>query len=131
LRLRLPEQLLARIDRMSMAASVEARVPFLDHRLVEAAMRLPIVDQGDLTNQKKLLKKLALRYLPDEIINRPKDGFSIPLSEVMPVNARDRRELSQASPFLNGGFTLSTLIDRELWGVFALNLWLAKTNARA
>lgn len=129
LRLRLPEQLLARIDRMSMAASVEARVPFLDHRLVEAAMKLPLVEQGDLMNQKQLLKKLALRYIPDRIINRPKDGFSIPLSEVISVNARDRRELPQASPFLNGGFALSALNDRELWGVFALNLWLAKTNA--
>lgn len=129
LRLRLPEQLLARIDRMSMAASVEARVPFLDHRLVEAAIRLPLVEQGDLMNQKQLLKKQALRYIPDRIINRPKDGFSIPLSEVIPVNARDRRELPQASPFLNGGFALSALSDRELWGVFALNLWLAKTNA--
>ena len=126
LRLRLPEQLLARIDRMSMAASVEARVPFLDHRLVEHALRLPLDVQGNLTNQKALLKGIALNYLPDRIINRPKDGFSIPLGEVMRPNARTRDGLTNASRFLAQECSLNSLSDRELWGVFALDLWLAK-----
>lgn len=126
LRFRLPEQLLARIDRMSMAASVEARVPFLDHRLVETAMRLPLTAKGELTEQKVLLKKMASRYLPQEIINRPKDGFSIPLSEVMTPNAREIDALPNTSNYLFEDLSLISLEERELWGVFALELWLAK-----
>lgn len=127
LRLRLPEQLLARIDRMSMAASVEARVPFLDHRLVEAAMRLPLVDQGELTNQKQLLKKLALRYLPDRIINRPKDGFSIPLSEVMASRSNIGFDFLVANSLVRKSFPVPQLSLRELWSVYSLHHWMTKS----
>ena len=128
LRFRLPEQLLARIDRMSMAASVEARVPFLDHRLVEVAMSLPLHHQGNLTNQKALLKGIASHYLPTKIINRPKDGFSIPLREVMTVKTSEREGLPKASTFLTDNFATSPLSHREIWGVFALDLWLSKNR---
>ena len=127
---RLPEQLLARIDRMSMAASIEARVPFLDHRLIENAMLLPLHIQGNLTNQKSLLKSMALNYLPNQVINRPKDGFSIPLSEVMTSTARNRDGLTYASDFIAQDFTLNSLSERELWGLFALNLWLANRQGQ-
>jgi asparagine synthase (glutamine-hydrolysing) len=131
LRFRLPEQLLARIDRMSMAASVEARVPFLDHRLVEAAIRLPLGAQGELIEQKVLLKKIASRYLPEKIIHRPKDGFSVPLSEVMYSNPRDWDDAINtinAHCVMRKGQSLATLMPRELWSVFSLSLWISKQD---
>jgi asparagine synthase (glutamine-hydrolysing) len=130
LRFRLPEQLLARIDRMSMAASVEARVPFLDHRIVETALMLPLDMQGNVTNQKALLKELATRYLPEKIINRPKDGFTIPLSEVMSTSASQINNSNSTSLFLNQEFDLLRLSVGESWSLFALNLWVNKYEGR-
>ena len=77
---RLPELLLMRVDKMTMATSVEARVPFLDHRIVELAFRIP----GSLKVKDgvtKYILKAALRdLLPAEIIHRPKVGFHVPVT---------------------------------------------------
>ncbi|HEY6242104.1 MAG TPA: asparagine synthase (glutamine-hydrolyzing) [Burkholderiales bacterium] len=81
LRLRLPELLLMRVDKMSMGASLEARVPFLDHKFVELAMSIPTqikVGDGQL---KYLLKKAIRGLVPDELIDRPKQGFGVPVHE--------------------------------------------------
>jgi asparagine synthase (glutamine-hydrolysing) len=70
---------LVKVDRMSMAVSLEARVPYLDKEMVEFAFRVPDslkVSNGDT---KVLLKKVAARHLPGECIYRPKEGFSIPI----------------------------------------------------
>jgi asparagine synthase (glutamine-hydrolysing) len=80
-KLRLPEHLLMRVDKLTMAHSIEARVPFLDHDLVEFAMRL----SPDLKLKngvgKHLLKKAADPYLDKKIINRKKQGFGAPMEE--------------------------------------------------
>jgi asparagine synthase (glutamine-hydrolysing) len=80
-RLWMPDDLLTKVDRATMAHSLEARVPYLDHRLVEFCARL----DGQLkirgTTHKFLLKRLASRYLPPEIVGRAKQGFVMPLSE--------------------------------------------------
>lgn len=75
---RLPELLLMRVDKMTMATSIEARVPFLDHRLVELALHMPqqIKIKGGMS--KYVLKKIAERYLPHDIIYRKKVGFAAP-----------------------------------------------------
>lgn len=81
LNFRLPELLLMRVDKMSMAVSLEARVPFLDHKFVELAMSIPQeikVKNGDL---KYILKKAVKNLIPDEIINRKKQGFGVPIYE--------------------------------------------------
>ena len=72
--------LLRRLDRMSMAASVEARVPFLDHRLVHQVINLPLAQRIGQREDKWLLKKVAERYLPQGNIWRPKMGFPLPLA---------------------------------------------------
>ena len=74
----LPDDLLVKADRMTMASSLELRVPFLDHRLVEFAIRLPrrLRLRGGVT--KYLLKKWAERLLPRKIVYRPKKGFPVP-----------------------------------------------------
>lgn len=76
----IPEVLMSKMDRMSMAHSLELRAPFLDHLLVEYLLSLPqALRQGSET--KHLLKKIALRHIPKEIVNRRKKGFSSPFIE--------------------------------------------------
>ena len=81
LKQRLAELLLMRVDKMTMAAGVEARVPFLDYRLVEYTMRIPtdLKIRGGVS--KYLLKKALAGVLPDEVLHRPKRGFGAPVSE--------------------------------------------------
>ncbi len=81
LRLRLPELLLARVDKITMSVSLEARVPFLDHRLVEYALRLPrdVKIRGGQT--KSVLKKAVRDLLPDDLVHRRKQGFPAPMSQ--------------------------------------------------
>jgi len=78
---RLAELLLMRVDKITMASSVEARVPFLDHALVEFTMRLPTELKIRGGQTKYLLKKAMTGILPDEIIHRPKQGFGAPVKE--------------------------------------------------
>jgi asparagine synthase (glutamine-hydrolysing) len=80
-RLWLADDLLTKVDRATMAASIEARVPYLDHRLVEYACRLPKHLKMDGMNGKVILKKMAEKYLPEEIVHRPKWGFVMPLGD--------------------------------------------------
>jgi asparagine synthase (glutamine-hydrolysing) len=80
MRLWLPDDLLTKVDRATMAYSLEARVPYLDHRFVEFVTRLdPALKQQGKTT-KYILKKLAASYLPAEIVYRNKQGFVMPLS---------------------------------------------------
>ncbi|MFQ5876382.1 MAG: asparagine synthase (glutamine-hydrolyzing) [Acidobacteriota bacterium] len=78
---RLPELLLMRVDKITMASSVEARVPFLDHPIVEFALRIPTPLKLRAGRTKFLLKRAMRGILPDEIIHRPKQGFGAPISE--------------------------------------------------
>ena len=77
---RLPELLLMRVDKITMSTSVEARVPFLDYRLVEYTMGLPM-DVKLAGGVKGLLKKVSRGVIPDEVIDRPKVGFGAPMAE--------------------------------------------------
>ncbi len=80
LTLRLPELLLMRVDKITMSTSVEARVPFLDHRLVELTLGMPRGVRVR-TGPKHLLKRAIGGLLPGEILNRPKQGFAAPIRE--------------------------------------------------
>jgi asparagine synthase (glutamine-hydrolysing) len=80
LKIWLPGDILTKVDRASMAVSLEAREPLLDHRLVEFAARLPAKLRLRGGTGKWLLKKALGRYLPDEILHRPKMGFVTPVS---------------------------------------------------
>ncbi|MEQ1885605.1 MAG: asparagine synthase (glutamine-hydrolyzing) [Bryobacteraceae bacterium] len=75
----LPDDLLVKADRMTMAASLELRVPFLDHRIVEFAWQLPLSLKMDGYNVKHILKRSVADMLPQEIIQREKMGFPVPL----------------------------------------------------
>lgn len=75
----LPDDILVKVDRMSMAVSLESRVPYLDPDLVELAFQIPEQLKVAKGKTKILLKKVAARHVPSECIYRPKEGFSIPI----------------------------------------------------
>lgn len=79
--LRLPELLLMRVDKISMASSIEARVPFLDHRLVEYTSWMPPAVRLGGGGTKPVLKQAVRGLIPDWVVDRPKQGFSAPVKE--------------------------------------------------
>lgn len=81
LNLRLPELLLMRVDKMSMGVSLEGRVPFLDHKFVELAMSIPAAMKTKNGTLKHILKKAVRGVIPDELIDRKKQGFGVPVYE--------------------------------------------------
>ena len=97
LNLRLPELLLMRVDKMSMAVSLEARVPFLDHKFVELAMSIPQAVKTRHNTLKYILKKSVRNLIPDEMIDRKKQGFGVPVREWIAdrLGELTRRELTQ------------------------------------
>jgi len=75
----LVSEMLTKVDRMTMAHGLEARVPFLDHHLVQWAFTVPGVHKLSNGSGKRLLKKAMVRDLPQEILHRPKQGFNVPM----------------------------------------------------
>ncbi len=75
----LPDDILTKVDRATMAASIEGREPLLDHRLVEFAYRLPLTFKRGRLGSKHLLKKVLYKYVPRPFIDRPKQGFGVPV----------------------------------------------------
>lgn len=82
------DNILVKVDRMSMAVSLEARVPYLDPELVELAFRIPQDYKVGLTRTKVLLKRVAARRVPPECVYRPKEGFSIPIKNWLSTEFR-------------------------------------------
>jgi asparagine synthase (glutamine-hydrolysing) len=134
----LPDDLLARGDKTSMAASLEARVPLLDHKLVEFAASLPPHLKVKGLTRKYLLKKVGQAWLPPEIISRKKKGFPMPMSLWFRKEARSflRDALSPAAMLRRGLFNPAVvqklLSDHEagfgdhgslLWGLLSIELW--------
>jgi asparagine synthase (glutamine-hydrolysing) len=103
----LPEDLLLLLDRTTMAASVEGRVPFLDHRLVEAALSVPECVRTPLGKQKALERAMAEPYLPSEILGARKQGFASPVPAWMrgSLGAEALRLLTQPQSLRRGWWT--------------------------
>jgi asparagine synthase (glutamine-hydrolysing) len=77
----LPDDILCKVDRASMAVSLETRVPFLDHRLAAVAARVPIGMKIVNGKGKMVIRRILNRYVPQELTERPKAGFGIPVGE--------------------------------------------------
>lgn len=119
----LPDNLLERGDRMSMAASLELRPPLIDHRLVELAFRLPSEYKVRGRTTKWALKEVARRVLPDEVVDRRKVGFRVPLDAWFRDGLRDavRDRLTGPGSFVADTFDvdgLRKLVERHESGRF-------------
>jgi asparagine synthase (glutamine-hydrolysing) len=106
LKLRLAELLLMRVDKMTMATSVEARVPYLDHKLVEFAMSIPSHLKYRDGQTKHILKRALKGVIPDRVLNREKKGFGVPINEWM---------LDRLGGFVEDALFHSSLRRRELF----------------
>ncbi|WP_153557018.1 asparagine synthase (glutamine-hydrolyzing) [Roseimaritima sediminicola] len=137
----LVDYLLLRGDKLSMANSLEARVPLLDHRVVEFAAALPVDLKIRGRTRKYLLRRVAERWLPAEIIHRPKQGFPIPIDRWLRHEARELVEdnLSEQTIRRRDLFdcrVVRRLVQRhqsgyadhatELWGLISLEMWMRR-----
>ena len=135
----LPDDILVKVDRATMAHSLEARVPLLDHRVIEFAWRLPIAVKLDNAEGKKPLRALLRKYLPDRLVDRPKKGFAVPLAQWLVGPLRPwAEELLNEARLRREGYLAHELIGRKwrafkrgqtesvraLWGVLMFQAWL-------
>jgi asparagine synthase (glutamine-hydrolysing) len=144
LRLRLPELLLMRLDKMSMGVSLEARVPFLDHRLVEVALGIPesikLGGPGARGELKPVLKRAVRGLVPDALIDRPKQGFGVPVHEWFRTRLGERmttavRTFAETSGLLDRDAVEALLARPErapqAWVLTNLALWHERAIAGA
>ena len=111
----LPDDILCKVDRAAMHNSLETRVPFLDHRVVEYAWKMPIEMKIRDNKGKWALRQILYKYVPSEIIERPKTGFGIPLGEWLRGPLRDWAEdLMNEQELLEQGFLNHDKV-RKIW----------------
>jgi asparagine synthase (glutamine-hydrolysing) len=134
----LPGDILVKVDRMSMANSLETRAPLLDHRLIEFAQTIPASLKLRGLETKYILKRAAAGLIPDEIINRPKQGFDVPIRRWFNLELREMLDdtLRSARARERGDFNhraVLAILDehrrgvrdhaRHLWSLLVLELW--------
>jgi asparagine synthase (glutamine-hydrolysing) len=131
LNLRLPELLLMRVDKMGMGVSLESRVPFLDHKFVELALSIPEKVKTKNGTLKYILKKAVRGTIPDEIIDRKKQGFGVPVYEWffdrLGENIRkELKEFCEQTDFLDYS-GVEKFIEKgsgpQLWYLYNFALW--------
>lgn len=138
----LPDQMLTKVDRASMAAGLEVRVPLLDHRVVELAWRLPpSVKFGGRHENKRLLRAILYKYVPRRLVDRRKRGFGVPVADWLrgPLKDWAEAQLDSRRLFEEGFFHADTLRaiwaehlsgagdwQRVLWRVLMFQAWLER-----
>lgn len=141
----LPDDILTKVDRATMAVGLEGREPLLDHRLVEFCLRLPLDLRRGALGTKHLLRRVLYRYVPRGLLDRPKQGFSIPMSRwlrgelaplldahLAPERVRARGILNPQTVaralanFREGGPRHDRLDVQKVWLLLAFEMWCEK-----
>ncbi|MDB4483484.1 asparagine synthase (glutamine-hydrolyzing), partial [Akkermansiaceae bacterium] len=137
----LPDDILTKVDRASMAVSLEARVPLLDHRIVDFAWSLPHDFKVREGESKWILKQVLEKYVPRSFFERPKMGFAIPLGEWLKNDLKDwAEEMLDKESMLADGYINPEPVHQlwgqhkegkvdwsdKLWSVLMFQVWLKK-----
>jgi asparagine synthase (glutamine-hydrolysing) len=138
LHLRLPELLLMRVEKMTMGASLEGRVPFLDHRFVGLAMSIPSALKTKNGTLKYVLKKAVRGLVPDNLVSRPKQGFGVPVDELFhgrlaAVAERELQRFCAGTDLLDPAEVhrvLTTADGAKRWYLLNLAMWWRTFIAR-
>ena len=139
----LPDDILCKVDRAAMATSLETRMPFLDHRVAELAWRMPLDMKIRNGQGKWALRQVLYKYVPKELIDRPKAGFAIPVGQWLRGPLRDWAEelLDEKRLEVGGYFYPKPIRDKwlqhltgrydhtsSLWTVLMFQSWLESTH---
>lgn len=136
----LPDDILAKVNRASMAVSLEGRIPFPDHRVVEFSWRRPLAVKVGGGKGKLLLRNLVNRYIPRSLRDRPKAGFGIPLNEWLRGPLREwADDLLAPDAIRRDGYFDADVVSKlwsehrsgrynrqqQLWNILVFREWLA------
>ena len=140
----LPDDILTKVDRASMAVSLETRVPFLDHRLAAVAARIPLSMKVDGGSGKQILRKALFARAPAALFDRPKAGFAVPVGEWIKDPLRDWAEnlLNSRRIAAEGWFDPAIVTARwadhlsgrrdstaAIWSILMFQAWLDEQSA--
>ena len=139
----LTDDILCKVDRAAMGNSLETRVPFLDHKIVELAWRMPLEMKINPSEGKSILRNILYKHVPKKLIERPKAGFSIPLGDWLKGPLKEWAEVLLESSridkegYLNSNYVNQLWVEHltgkrdetfKIWSILMFQSWLESTK---